>query len=154
MHDPGILPGSADWCILGKVCLRSDLPSNSCSTEEEEADAPDTYLNKSLPFDPDLVATTRRQDTYCLRANSYIRTDRKLTDRLKSATRFHCVFARFTFKTSVRKSPAMLKGVCAEETMLEVEAKDLHQRNSLTQQVTYLFGLTGLFTHAATQYMT
>ena len=26
MHDPGILPGSADWCILGKVYLRSDLP--------------------------------------------------------------------------------------------------------------------------------
>ena len=27
VHDPGILPGSADWCIHGNVYLRSDLPS-------------------------------------------------------------------------------------------------------------------------------
>ena len=28
LYDPGILPGSADWCILGKVYLRSNLPIN------------------------------------------------------------------------------------------------------------------------------
>ena len=29
LNDPGISPGSANQCILGKVCLRSNLSTNA-----------------------------------------------------------------------------------------------------------------------------
>ena len=44
----GILPGSADWCIHGKVYLRSDLPSKPEKQTKDRPIVPCTIAGQKL----------------------------------------------------------------------------------------------------------